>query len=143
MNESEAENEYLEREWRELLEFWNKNSKTDTGRELEKLLKAIELWTRPTSKKYPKKNKKQSYYNPAYRTSFKNSYKQLCVVKCSYVANSKQKHKNFLRNYIVQADKPEVKNKPTLFNAEEDIVSEQMLESGENRHLESGRINQF
>ena len=34
MNESEAVNEYLEREWRELLEYWSKNSKNDTGREL-------------------------------------------------------------------------------------------------------------
>ena len=56
MNEYD-ENEYLEREWRELLEYWNKNSKTDTGRELEKLLKEIELMTRPKSKKYPKKKK--------------------------------------------------------------------------------------
>ena len=82
MNESEAENEYLEREWRELLEYWSKNSKNDTGRELEKLLKAIELATRPKSKKYVKKNKEKAYYNPAYSTSFYNSYKQLCVVTC-------------------------------------------------------------
>ena len=122
MNESEAEN----------------NTKIDTGRELELLLKAIELATRPKSKKYAKKNKKQSYYNPAYRTSFYNSYKQLCVVKCSYVANSIEKNKNFLRNYIVQKDKPEVKNKPTLFNEDEDIVSEQIL-----RHYEEVDVDRL
>ncbi len=138
MNESEAENEYLEREWRETLEYWSKNTKIDTGRELELLLKAIELATRPKSKKYAKKNKKQSYYNPAYRTSFYNSYKQLCVVKCSYVANSIEKNKNFLRNYIVQKDKPEVKNKPTLFNEDEDIVSEQIL-----RHYEEVDVDKL
>lgn len=43
-----------------------------------------------------------------------DSPKQFCVVKMRYSIN-KQVHQKFLDHYMVQEDKPEVKNKPQLF----------------------------
>ena len=104
-----------------------KRPKDNSGKELEKLLKEIELLTRPLPAKKKKKKKKTESGGGRSNYSWTTSRKQLCIVKCNYVKDSIKKHKAFLKFYMPQKNKETVENKPVLFNATEDIVTAKTL----------------
>ncbi len=101
-----------------------KRPKDNSGKELEKLLKEIELLTRPLP---AKKKKKTESGGGRSNYSWTTSRKQLCIVKCNYVKDSIKKHKAFLKFYMPQKNKETVENKPVLFSATEDIVTAKTL----------------
>lgn len=104
-----------------------KRPKDNSGKELEKLLKEIELLTRPLPAKKKKKKKKTESGGGRSNYSWTTSRKQLCIIKCNYEKDSMKKHKAFLRFYMPQENKELVQNKPVLYNATEDIVSAKTL----------------
>lgn len=104
-----------------------KRPKDNSGKELEKLLKEIELLTRPLPAKKKKKKKKTESGGGRSNYSWTTSRKQLCIIKCNYEKDSMKKHKAFLKFYMPQKNKETVENKPVLFNAIEDIVSAKTL----------------
>ena len=101
-----------------------KRPKDNSGKELEKLLKEIELLTRPRP---ASKKKKTESGGGRSNYSWTTSRKQLCIIKCNYEKDSMKKHKAFLKFYMPQKNKETVENKPVLFNAIEDIVSAKTL----------------
>lgn len=91
---------------------------TDTGREIEAMFRELDRLH------YPSKKKDSEMY---FRTGRGNSpQKQPCVVKM-YYTESKEQHLKFLRNYMPQMNKKEVKDKPELFNENYDSVPESVI----------------
>lgn len=79
-----------------------KRLKDNSGKELEKLLKEIELLTRPLPAKKKKKKKKTESGGGRSNYSWTTSRKQLCIIKCNYEKDSMKKHKAFLKFYMPQ-----------------------------------------
>ena len=114
-----------------------KRPENKAGEELEKLLKYIEIMTRPHF--YPKKKKKKADIwggGGGRNYSFATSHKQQVIIKCNYVSDSIEKQKYFLSKYLPQKDKEEVKIKPKLFNATEDEISEETIMEYENKYMD-------
>lgn len=89
--------------------------------DMQELVKFFEKAARQSkSKTYDNSSDKVDYSD--FGVSFKkqnygfnyDSPKQFCVAKVRYSVN-KQVHQKFLEHYMIQEDKPEVKNKPELF----------------------------
>ena len=108
--------------------FGERRVKNDIGRELELLLREIEKATRPSYYRKSSKKKKKDGGGGSFsgNSGFKYSKKQLCIIKASY-RNDIKKHKSFIKSYMPQHDKKEVKVKPNLFDDKKDIVSEEEL----------------
>lgn len=123
---SEEQEDYWWEDWESEQQFRRSNSKNNTAREIEKLLREMERLTRPHNY-YPKKKKKDTSGSGGSYKGFSGSYKQRCIIKCSYEKDSIAKHKAFLREYIPQENKEEVKEKPVLFSKDEDVVSDHVL----------------
>ena len=88
------------------------------------------LWQEIDSLYYP--GKKESSYSPSSIRSGGGSQKQPCMVKMFYT-DSKVTHRNFLREYMTQATKKGVEEKPVLFNDEyEEVPEEAILEYEKN-----------
>lgn len=90
---------------------------TDVNKETVKLWREIDKLLYSLNKK---KKKKESFPRGS------SVHKQLCVVKI-YNGYTKENHKEFLRRYMPQENKKEVEDKPTLFNKNYDVVTEEEL----------------
>lgn len=102
-----------------------KLKQTDAGKAFAR------LWQEIDSLYYPGK-KESSYSSSAIHSGGGGSQKQPCMVKMFYT-DSKVTHRNFLREYMTQATKKEVEDKPVLFNDEyEEVPEEAILEYEEN-----------
>ena len=88
---------------------------TDAGKEVTAFLRELDRLYYPT-KKYLKNE--HPYVSRSHA-----SYKQPCMVRM-YYTDSRQKHIEFLRNYMPQKNKKEVEDKPQLFNENYDVVPE-------------------
>lgn len=93
--------------------------------EIDKLLQ--ELINLFSNSCIPKKSKVKKIYCSG---KLSRKFNQRCVVKMTY-GNSKEAHKNFLRSYMVQKNKDEVKEKPTYFDAVYDEVPEYEIDKYE------------
>ena len=105
-----------------------KSKGTDSGLEIEKLLKELEKMSRAsTYRNYKTKKKNKKVY---YSGRLSNNYAQRCMCKFSF-GTTKEAHKNFLRTYMIQEEKDEVIEKPTYFDAEYDEVPDSELDKYE------------
>lgn len=139
--EDAAEDYYFEKQ------AHKKKKGTDSGKELERLSREISLLFRHSSKTTKLKEEKsvqfrsgkknnhsftdiyfsgKNYQKNVHATKIPELKKQNCIVKGNWSFN-RNKHKNFLRTYMPQKNKEQVIDKPVLFNATENEVSEETL----------------
>lgn len=136
--EDAAEDYYLEKQ------AHRKKKGTDNSKELQRLTRELTLLFRGTKRSSSKKDEKketQSYFHSGYyplnnskinkretttQKKIPEIRKQNCIVKGNWSFN-KNKHKNFLRTYMPQKNKDQVKEKPVLFSETENEVSEETL----------------
>lgn len=97
----------------------------DAGKETVKLFR--ELNKLLYSKKSYSKNDNSNLHVSNYKHNLRL---QPCMVKM-YYGNDKNKHVNFLRNYMPQENKKEINDKPILFNASKNEMTEDDIKSYE------------
>ena len=111
-------------------DFWDvkktsnkKIKQSDASKEIEKMFEELsEMIYIPKSKK---KDKKQHFSG-----RLSNINNQRCIVKMTY-GNKKESHINFLRSYMIQADKDDVVEKPKYFDQTYDEVPDFVIDTYE------------